>query len=176
MFTNYIVRTRYIQHTLNTIKDEIKDNVNISKSLIAVTLHEYLRKINDFLSLGFDIVFLDVTWVNQNYTLKYSWISNKPYVLHPVDLLVKDKDIKETELIHGCNLVFSGQENDVNYHKQMNGQFIAFPTYAKKPELYEIIKRNKPVPVYKTDALAYLYVSMDTYSDSSDVQVSDDEI
>ncbi|KAJ8317137.1 hypothetical protein KUTeg_005041, partial [Tegillarca granosa] len=77
---------------------------------------------------------------------------------------------EETGLILGCDLVFKAQLGDGDYHKKtetrtkstsntrknemiqwLKDNNITFPTYAKKPKLYEIIKRNKSAPVYKLD-------------------------
>ena len=36
----------------------------------------YLRKINSFREAGYDIVYMDETWVNQNHCTDYMWLPN----------------------------------------------------------------------------------------------------
>ena len=36
----------------------------------------YLRKIKSFREVGYDIVYMDETWVNQNHCTDYMWLPN----------------------------------------------------------------------------------------------------
>ena len=36
----------------------------------------YLRKIKSFREAGYDIVYMDKTWVNQNHSTDYMWLPN----------------------------------------------------------------------------------------------------
>ncbi|KAJ8321518.1 hypothetical protein KUTeg_000930 [Tegillarca granosa] len=166
---------------------------------------DYLRSINWYHNLGFDIVYLDETWVNQNHTSKYTWISNTPHELNPVAppgkgqrFVMLHAACTRTGLIPCCDLVFKANSSDGDYDKEMNGDCylhwfehqllpgfnnpqtkesiapnsntlkadmikwlndnnIAFPNNALKPEIYQIIKRNKPKPIYKTDVMTELH-------------------
>jgi hypothetical protein len=38
--------------------------------------YDYLRKIKSFREAGYDIVYMDETWVNQNHCTDYMWLPN----------------------------------------------------------------------------------------------------
>jgi hypothetical protein len=92
-----------IAPTVSIIHKEIKDSIKISKSKLTLTLIDlgytyknmvdkrrvlydqvsiindrcnYLRKIKSFREAGYDIVYLDETWLNQNHCTDYMWFSN----------------------------------------------------------------------------------------------------
>jgi hypothetical protein len=87
--------------TVSKIKKEIEDTIKISKSTLTLTLLDlgykykksgdnrrllydqrsvindrcnYLRKIRKFREDGYEIVYLDETWVNQNHATDYMWL------------------------------------------------------------------------------------------------------
>ena len=95
--------SRKIAPTVSIIHKEIKDSIKISKSKLTLTLIDlgytykkigdnrrvlydqvfiinyrcnYLRKITSFREAGYDIVYMDETWVNQNYCTDYMWLPN----------------------------------------------------------------------------------------------------
>ena len=84
--------SRKIAPTVSIIHKEIKDSNKISKSKLTLTLIDlgytykkigdnrrvlydqvfiYLRKIKSFREAGYDIVYMDETWVNQNHCRLY---------------------------------------------------------------------------------------------------------
>ncbi len=92
---------RNIPPTLSKIQSEIKDTITISKTHLAVVLVEmgykymkrkdnrlifkdtqstvnarsqYLRAIHNYRHAGYDIVYLDETWVNKNHCTDYMWL------------------------------------------------------------------------------------------------------
>jgi hypothetical protein len=87
---------RKIAPTVSQIKKEIEDTIKISKSTLTLTLLDlgykyknpeiiggfymirgrcnYLRKIRKFREDGYEIVYLDETWVNQNHATDYMWL------------------------------------------------------------------------------------------------------
>jgi hypothetical protein len=95
--------SRNIAPTVSIIHKEINDSINISKSKLTLTLNDlgytytkigdnlrvlydqvsiindrcnYLRKIKSFREAGYDILYLDETWVNQNHCTDYMWLPN----------------------------------------------------------------------------------------------------
>ena len=95
--TNHGLYSRKIAPTVSIIHKELKDSIKISKSKLTLTLIDlgynykkigdnrrvlydqvfiinyrcnYLRKIKSFREAGYDIVYLDETWVNQNHLHK----------------------------------------------------------------------------------------------------------
>jgi hypothetical protein len=95
--------SRKIAPTVSIIHKEIKDSIKISKSTLTLTLIDlgytykkigdnrrvlydqvsiinykcnYLRKIKSFREAGYDIVYLDETWVNQIHCTDYMWLPN----------------------------------------------------------------------------------------------------
>ena len=92
---------RKIAPTVSIIHKEIKDSLKISKSKLTLTLIDlgytykkigdnrrvlydqvsiindrctYLRKIKSVREAGYDIVYMDETWVNQNHCTDYMWL------------------------------------------------------------------------------------------------------
>jgi hypothetical protein len=57
-----------------------------------------MRKIESFREAGYDIVYMDETWVNQNH---YT-------------------GTRSEGLIDGCDLVFLAKSKDGDYHQEMN--------------------------------------------------------
>jgi hypothetical protein len=71
--------------------------------------------IESFISLtGYDIVYLDETWVNQNHCTYYMWLPNDG------SDAPKIPSGKGKRLIDGCDLVFLAKSKDGDYHQEMN--------------------------------------------------------
>ena len=84
--------------TVSLIHKKIKDSITISMSKLTLTLIDlgytykkiviieelctindrcnYLRKIKSFREAGYDILYIDETWVNQNHCTDYMWLPN----------------------------------------------------------------------------------------------------
>ena len=93
--------SRKIALTVSIIHKEMKDSIIISKSKLTLTLIDlgytdnrrvlsdqvsiindrcnYLRKIKFLREAGYDIVYMDETWVNQNNCTDYMWLPNDGY-------------------------------------------------------------------------------------------------
>ena len=96
--------SREIAPTVSIIHKEIKDSIKISKSKLTLTLFDfgytykkigdnrrvlydqvsiinnrcnYLRKIKSFREAGYDIVYLDETWINQNHALHRLYVASE---------------------------------------------------------------------------------------------------
>jgi hypothetical protein len=124
---------------LARIKKEIENTIKISKSTITLTLLDlgyqykksgdnrrllydqrsvinyrcnYLRKIRKFREDGYEIVYLDDTWVNQNHATDYMWLpvdgSDAPKIPSGKGkrLIVLHAGNREVGLIDRCDLVF----------------------------------------------------------------------
>ncbi|XP_046544150.1 uncharacterized protein LOC124254280 [Haliotis rubra] len=94
----------------------------------------YLRTVAEYRALGFQIVYLDETWVTwmklastrtilhymwlptdrQRAPMVPSWKGNRMIVLHAGS---RDKG-----LIDGCELVFEAKKSSGDYHQEMNGE------------------------------------------------------
>ena len=145
---------RKIAPTISKIKKEIEDTIKISKSTLTLTLLDlgykykksgdnrrllydqrsvindrcnYLRKIRKFRENGYEIVYLDETWVNQNHATDYMWLpvdgSDAPKIPSGKGkrLIVLHADNREEGLIDRCDLVFLAKAKDGDNHQEMNG-------------------------------------------------------
>ena len=87
----------------------------------------YLRKIRKFREDGYEIVYLDETWVNQNHATDYMWLpvdgSDAPKIPSEKGkrLIVLHAGNREEGLIDRCDLVFLAKAKDGDYHQEMNG-------------------------------------------------------
>jgi hypothetical protein len=94
----------------------------------------YLRKIRKFREDGYEIVYLDETWVNQNHATDYMWLpvdgSDAPKIPSGKGkwLIALHAGNREEGLIDRCDLVFLAKAKDGDYHQEMNG-----PTFLKLP-------------------------------------------
>ena len=76
---------------------------------------------------GYEIIYLDETWVNQNYATDYMWLpvdgSDAPKIPSGKGkrLIVLHAGNREVGLIDRCDLVFLAKANDGDYHQEMNG-------------------------------------------------------
>ena len=164
-----------IAPTVSKIKKEIEDTIKTSKSTLTLTLLDlgykykksgdnrkllydqrsvindrcnYLRTIRKFREDGYEIVYLDETWVNQNHATDYMWLpvdgSDAPKIPsgNGKRLIVLHVGNREEGLIYRCDLVFLAKAKDGVYHQKMNGP--TFPNWfenhlmpaLKKPKCY----------------------------------------
>ena len=145
--------SRNIAPTVSIIHKEINDSINISKSKLTLTLNDlgytytkigdnlrvlydqvsiindrcnYLRKIKSFREAGYDIVYLDETWVNQNHCTDYMWLPNDGSDAPKIPsgkgkrLIVLHAGTRSEGLIDDCDLVFLAKSKDDDYHQEMN--------------------------------------------------------
>ena len=152
--TVHSMYNRKIAPTVSKIKKEIEDTIKISKSTLTLTLLDlgykykksgdnrrllydqrsvindrcnYLRKIRKFREDGYEIVYLDETWVNQNHATDYMWLPVDGYDAPKIPsgkgkrLIVLHAGNREEGLIDRCDLVFLATAKDGDYHQEMNG-------------------------------------------------------
>ena len=86
----------------------------------------YLRKIKSFREAGYDIVYMDETWVNQNHCTDYMWLPNDGSDAPKMPsgkgkrLIVLHAGTSSEGLIDGCDLVFLAKSKDGDCHQEMN--------------------------------------------------------
>lgn len=99
---------------------------------------EYLIEIEKYRNEGYNIVYLDETWVNQNHHKNYGWLPKCQPFGKDVE---QDRTVKlpkfpsgkgkrlivlhcgsKDGFIPGCELVFVGQHKDGDYHSEMNSK------------------------------------------------------
>jgi hypothetical protein len=86
----------------------------------------YLGNIKSFREAGYDIVYLDETWVNQNHCTDYMWLPNDGSDAPKIPsgkgkrLIVLHAGTRSEGLIDGCDLVFLSKSKDGDYHQEMN--------------------------------------------------------
>ena len=151
--TVFALHSERVPPTLAKIQDRIKDSIEISKYKLAIALNElgfsfrkrgkkhyvketqqilsdrcnYLRKLREFRQAGFQVVYLDETWVNQNHRSEYGWFPEDESELpqYPAGkgarYVVLHAGCREKGLLPGCDLVFKAQSGEGDYHKEMNG-------------------------------------------------------
>ena len=74
--------------------------------------YDYLRKIKSFREAGYDIVYMDETWVNQNHCTDYMWLPNDGSDAPKIPsgkgkrLIVLHAGTRREGLIDGCDLMF----------------------------------------------------------------------
>ena len=140
--------SRKIAPTVSIIHKAIKDSIKISKSKLTLYLSlildiliqnrlydqvsiindrcDYLRKIKSFREAGYDIVYMDETWVNQNHCTYYMWLPNDGSDAPKIPsgkgklLIVFHAGTRSEGLIDGCDLMFLVTSKDGDYHQGMN--------------------------------------------------------
>ena len=166
-----------IAATVSIIHKEIKDSIKISKSKLTLALIDlgytyikigdnrrvlydqvsiindmcnYLRKIKSFREAGYDIVYMDETWVNQNHCTTYMWLPNDGSDAPKIPsgkgkhLVVLHAGTRSEGLIDGCDLVFLAKSKDGDYHQDMNS-FVFLESFE-----------NQLMPALKNPSLAVL--------------------
>jgi hypothetical protein len=144
---------RKIAPTVSLIHNEIKDSIKISKSKLTLTLIDlgsikkigdnrrvlydyqvsiindrcnYLRKIKSFSEAGYDIVYMNEIWVNQNHCTDYMWLPNDGYDAPNIPsgkgkhFIGLHAGTRSEGLIYGSDLVFLAKSKDGDYHQEMN--------------------------------------------------------
>ena len=139
-----------IAPTVSIIHKEIKYSIKISKSKLTLicgytykkigdnrrVLYDqvsiindrcnYLRKIKSFREAGYDIVYMNETWVNQNRCTDYMWLPNNGSDAPEIPLgkgkrlIVLHAGTRSEGLIDGCDLVFLAKSKDGDYHQEIN--------------------------------------------------------
>ena len=88
----------------------------------------FLRKIREYRTAGFQIVYLDETWVNQNHKPEFGWFLKDESVLPQVPagkgqtFVILHAGCRTQGLLPGCNLVFKAYSSEGDYHKEMNSK------------------------------------------------------
>ena len=168
--TVYALHSERVPPTLGKIQDRIKDSIEISKSKLAIALNQigfsfrnrgnkhyvkenqqilsdrcnYLRLLREYRQTGFQVVYLDETWVNQNHKSDYGWYpgDESELPLYPAGkgarYVVLHAGCREKGLLPGCDLVFKAQSGEGDYHKEMNGVvFLGWWVHQLLPALDE---------------------------------------
>ena len=101
----------------------------MERSDVVASRAESLREIKRFREQGANIVYLDETWINQNYTVQKCWVdcsSNlatgvKPHVGKGSRLIILHAGTKNG-FVPNADLVFQAKNDGSDYHSQMNAQ------------------------------------------------------
>ena len=86
----------------------------------------YLRKIKSFRKAGYDIVYMDETWINQNHCTDYMLLPNDRSDAPRIPsgkgkcLIVLHAGTRSKVLIDDCDWVFLAKSKDGDYHQEMN--------------------------------------------------------
>lgn len=90
---------------------------------------KYLRAVREKRESGYDIVYLDETWINTNHTKPYQWVSSNSSQNRRIPegkgqrLIVLHAGSKEVGFIPDCQLVFKSISTDNrDYHCEMNSE------------------------------------------------------
>ncbi|KAL5007367.1 hypothetical protein ScPMuIL_016173 [Solemya velum] len=143
---------------------------------IVADRHSYLRKIRAYREAGYQVVYLDETWVNSNHTCPGEWSENRKCpisVLRPdcqecgrhipsgkgSRLIVLDAGSSRTGFIPDVGLVFESKTNSQDYHDEMNSKhFLDWFTNTLMPALDSpsvIVMDNAPYHNTKTKESAF---------------------
>ena len=101
----------------------------MERSDVVASRAEFLREIKRFIEQGANIVYLDETWINQNYTVQKCWVdcsSNlatgvKPPVGKGSRLIILHAG-RKNGFVPNADLVFQAKNDGSDYHSQMNAQ------------------------------------------------------
>ena len=118
----------------------------------------FLRTIREYRRAGFQIVYSDETWVNQNHKPEFGWFPKDESVLPQVPagkgqrFVILHAGCRTQGLLPGCNLVFKANSSEGDYHKEMNSKvFLEWWTDQLLPALNEpsvIVLDNAKVKSY----------------------------
>ena len=156
--------------TLQKKLDRLEGSILISRTNLAIALNEmgfsfrkrgkkhyvkenpqiisdrcyFLRKIREYRTAGFHIVYLDETWVNQNHKPEFGWFPKDESVFPQVPagkgqrFVILHAGFRTQGLLPGCNLVFKANSSEGDYHKEMNSKvFLEWWTDQLLPALNE---------------------------------------
>ena len=113
---------------MDILIEKIGDNRRVLYDQVSIINYRcnYLRKIKSFREAGYDIVYLDETWVNQNHCTDYMWLPNDGSDAPKIPsgkgkrLIVLHAGTRSEGLIDGCDLVFLSKSKYGDYHQEMN--------------------------------------------------------
>ncbi len=101
-------------------------NVIMEREDVVRLRHSFLRKINQFRADGWEIVYLDETWCNQNHTRVKKWVETETGKCGKLPPTGKGKRViilhagSQSGWITGCANVFQGKKDTQDYHNEMN--------------------------------------------------------
>ena len=105
---------------------------------IVAQRHKYLRMIRKYRALGYDVVYVDETWLNQNHTKSHRWTDDNRcgYGYGCTDCgfscrwKIPDNKGRRLIILHAgsaklgfvpdCDLVFETKNKEGDYHREMN--------------------------------------------------------
>ncbi|XP_046555835.1 uncharacterized protein LOC124265087 [Haliotis rubra] len=103
-----------------------------------------LQRTTEYRALGFQIVYLDETWVNKNHSADYMWLPTDRQRAPVVPsgkgnrMIALRAGSRDTGLIDGCELVFEAKKSSGDYHQEMNGDvFMNWMEHQLLPNLYQ---------------------------------------
>ena len=130
--------------------------VCIERREIVTSRIEYLRKIKQYREEGYHIVYLDETWLNKNHHNSYSWLpdlgneglldilESRKVQLPKIPsgkgqrLIILHAGGADMGFVPGCKLIFTGKEEDGDYHREMNSKiFLNWFEHSLLPALEE---------------------------------------
>ena len=112
----------------------------IERNEICASRAHYLRNVKKYRSEGYQVVYLDETWVNKNHNTSRCWlpsvntqnilelISNRKLKLPKIPsgkggrLIILHAGSAENGFIENCEEVFKGKFVDGDYHQEMNSK------------------------------------------------------
>ena len=128
----------------------------MERSDVVASRAEFLREIKRFREQGANIVYLDETWINQNYTVQKCWVdcsSNlatgvKPPVGKGSRLIILHAGTKNG-FVPNADLVFQAKNDGSDYHSQINAQ--VFEKWFKT----QLLPNIAPSSIIAMDNAAY---------------------
>jgi len=93
---------------------------------VIASRHSFLRTIKGYREQGFQIVYVDETWVNENDSPFKKWTSPEGETSNPPPsgkgkrLIILHAGSAESGFIDGCELVFKAKKGEGDYHAEMN--------------------------------------------------------
>ena len=107
-------------------------NVVCEKTHLVSARSKYLRQVREKREEGYDIVYLDETWINAHHTKEREWQSTDGSRIRHVPpskgqrLIIAHAGSRRYGLIPDADLIFVGKSKDNrDYHTEMNGQCFA---------------------------------------------------
>ena len=145
--TIFDLHNERIMPTLDKILSRVEGTIIISKSSVAVAFRKrgkkhyvkenqqitadrcfFLRKIKEYKMAGFQVVYLDETWVNQNHRPECGWFPKDESTLPQLPsgkgrrYVILHAGCETKGPLPGCDLVFKAGSSDGDYHTEMNSK------------------------------------------------------
>ena len=145
--TIFDLHNERIMPTLDKILSRVEGTLIISKSSVAVAYCKrgkkhyvkenqqitadrcfFLRKIKEYKMAGFQVVYLDETWVNQNHRPECGWFPKDESTLPQLPsgkgrrYVILHAGCKTKGPLPGCDIVFKAGSSDGDYHKELNSK------------------------------------------------------